>query len=65
MKETPQKNSFSSKIIDHNVNNTLNNKSSINSNENKNNKNDRYFKLPYIGSFSSYTETKLKIIIEK
>ena len=65
MKHTLQKNNFPNKIIDKNISNSLKNNFQTVSKDKQCNENVRYFKLPYIGSFSSYTENKLKNIIEK
>ena len=65
MSEILEKNSFPSKLISQNINTTLNNKIQTKENGEKSDDKCRYFKLPFIGHFSSYTDKRLKGIIQK
>lgn len=64
MKVTLQKNNFPSKLIDHNIKNVLNHKIVNQENEVSGSDNTRFFKLPYIGSFSRYAEKRIQFLVE-
>ena len=64
-KLTLQKNEYPEQLINKNVKRYISNTCQPKTNEVKDNENYRYFKLPYIGSASGYTEKKLKQIISK
>ena len=63
--EILEKNSFPSKQISQNIKTTLNNKIQPTENVKKDKDQCRYFKLPFVGNFSSYTDKRIKSIIEK
>ena len=65
MSEILEKNSFPSKLISQNIKTTLNNKIQPTENVKKDKDQCRYFKLPFVGNFSSYTDKRIKSIIEK
>ena len=66
MTETLQKNNFPDKFIFQNIREELSKKIENKPFENqKNEKNVHYFKLPYIGTFSKITEQKINYIIKK
>ena len=65
MKVILQKNGFPDNVIDKNISKTLDLKISETAKINSESKEDRFFTLPYIGTFSDYTETKIKNIIDK
>ena len=65
MKTTLEKNEFPAKNIENGVRTYLENQSLTENVEMSNSNNTRYYKLPYIGHFSTYTKKKLNEIIKQ